>query len=82
MTPLQTLRHHISGAIARGEGVAIVEIPATPSAWRIERNHKMQFAVVRTTADGREVLTSASGRARSFKTYAAAVRACDAANRT
>jgi hypothetical protein len=26
--PLATLRHHVSGAIARGEGVAIVQRPA------------------------------------------------------
>jgi hypothetical protein len=27
MTPFQTLQHHISGAIERGEGVAIIEEP-------------------------------------------------------
>lgn len=33
MTPLQTLRHHVTGAIERGEGVAIAGIPerATPA---------------------------------------------------
>jgi len=33
MTPLQTLRHHVSGAIERGEAVAITGI----------RGHKKQF---------------------------------------
>lgn len=30
MTPLQRLRHHVSGAIERGEKTAIVEVPAEP----------------------------------------------------
>lgn len=29
MTPLEMLRHHVSGAIARGEGHAIVEVKHT-----------------------------------------------------
>ena len=32
MTPLQTLRHHVTGAIERGEGVAIVGIEAPKRA--------------------------------------------------
>lgn len=31
-TPLQVLRHHVSGAIARGEATPIVGVPVTPSA--------------------------------------------------
>ena len=31
-TPLQVLRHHVSGAIARGEATPIVGVPALPSA--------------------------------------------------
>ena len=49
--------------------------------WRIERNHKMQFCVVRDTPEGREVLKSASGKDSSFKTSAGARRARDRANR-
>lgn len=30
MTPLETLRHHVTGAIERGEAQAIVEIPCKP----------------------------------------------------
>jgi hypothetical protein len=30
MTPLETLKHHITGAIERGEAQAIVEIPCKP----------------------------------------------------
>jgi len=30
MTPLATLKHHITGAIERGEAHAIVEIPCKP----------------------------------------------------
>lgn len=28
MSPLERLRHHVSGAIARGEATAVVEVPA------------------------------------------------------
>lgn len=48
----------------------------TTSAWRIERNHKMHFRVVRDTPEGKEVLRSASGRDSSFRTYRGALRAC------
>lgn len=44
------------------------------SPWRIERNAKMQFCVVRDTADGREFRQAPSGKASSFKTWAAASR--------
>jgi hypothetical protein len=35
-TPLQALRHHVSGAIARGEGEAIVGITASDLPSRLE----------------------------------------------
>lgn len=54
---------------------------APSHTWRVERNHKMHFCVVRDTKEGREVLKSASGRDSSFKTSAGARRACDRANR-
>ncbi len=40
-TPLQALRHHVTGAIERGEASAIVGIPAVKSAndWREECNY-------------------------------------------
>ena len=49
MTPLETLKHHVTGAIERGEGVAIVGIPAkvetfkcaTGSGWGILANGLM-----------------------------------------
>jgi hypothetical protein len=50
--------------------------------WRIERNHKMHFCVVRDTLEGREVLKSASDRDSSFKTIAGAQRARNRANRS
>lgn len=35
-TPLETLRHHVTGAIQRGEAEAITEIPAVPApVWRL-----------------------------------------------
>lgn len=51
------------------------------SSWRVERNHKMHFCVVRDTPEGREALKSASGKDSSFKTAAGARRARDRANR-
>jgi len=42
--------------------------------WRIERNAKLHFCVTRDTADGKEFRQSASGKASSFKTWAAALR--------
>ncbi len=74
-SPLERLRHHVTGAIERGEAVAVVEQPARNPAWRIERNHKLQFCVVRDTEDGREFVTSAGGKPSSFKTWAGAQRA-------
>lgn len=50
--------------------------------WRIARNEKMLFCVVRDTPEGREYLRSASGKPSSFKTWAGAQRACKAANKT
>jgi hypothetical protein len=47
----------------------------TPTPWRIERDAKMFFCVVRDGDDGREYVRSASGRVSSFRTYKAAVRA-------
>jgi hypothetical protein len=35
MNPLDVLKHHVTGAIERGESVAIIETPAVP-AWRAE----------------------------------------------
>lgn len=50
--------------------------------WRVERNHKMHFRVVRMNEDGvLEVLQGASWRDRSFDTRAGADRACRKANR-
>lgn len=43
-----------------------------PAAWRIERNTKMQFCVVRDTPEGKEFQLSAGGRPSSFKTWRAA----------
>ncbi len=43
--------------------------------WRIERDNKMFFRVVRTLEDGPEFIRSASGKVSSFKTYEAAKRA-------
>lgn len=78
--PLTALRHHVSGAIARGEAQPI-EAQPTPGQWRIERNHKMQFCVVRDTSDGPEYVSGASGKPSSFKTYAGALKARTAADR-
>ena len=47
----------------------------TTGAWRTERNHKMHFCVARDVAGEKEVLKSASGKASSFRTWAAAERA-------
>ena len=44
--PLDALRHHVSGAIARGEGAAIAGIPAEPL-----------FAYVTTDSDGETLAT-------------------------
>jgi hypothetical protein len=49
--------------------------PVYPGPWRIERNHKMHFYVVRDTQWLKEYVTSASGRPSSFKTWAGAQRA-------
>ncbi len=37
MSPLGTLRHHVTGAIARGEAVAVVEQTATPFLDSVQR---------------------------------------------
>lgn len=50
--------------------------------WRIERNDKMQFRIVRGNAEiGVEALCSASGRPSSFKTWPGAQRALKALQR-
>lgn len=82
MTDSQRLQHHVSGAIARGEAKPIVGQPAKPNAWRIERNHKMQFCVVRDTPAGHEYVSSASGKPSSFKTFEGALKARTKADRT
>jgi hypothetical protein len=51
----------------------------TETAWKIERNHKMHFCVARNTPEGKEFVTSASGKPSSFKTWAGAERARKAA---
>lgn len=53
----------------------------TSSRWRIVRNHKAHFAIVRDTPEGREVHRSASGREASFRTYAGAQRQCRRLNK-
>jgi hypothetical protein len=50
-------------------------MPTLPSLWRIERNRKEQFCVVRDTEDGRDYVTSANGKPSSFKTFDGARRA-------
>jgi hypothetical protein len=45
------------------------------TAWRIERDAKLFFRVVRSLEDGPEFVRSASGRVSSFRTYRAAQRA-------
>lgn len=42
------------------------------SQWRIERNQKHHFAVVRDMPEGKEFRCSASGKPSSFKTWAGA----------
>ena len=37
MSPLERLRHHVSGAIARGEATAVVEAPAAELSRSIAR---------------------------------------------
>jgi hypothetical protein len=51
------------------------------TAWRIERDNKLFFRVVRTLEDGPEFIRSASGKVSSFRTYAAAQRALKRAER-
>jgi hypothetical protein len=55
MTPLQTLRKHVTGKIERGEAVAIVGIPAKP---RYELLDDMECVVA--TADRLQDLAYAS----------------------
>lgn len=49
MNPLSLLKHHVTGAIERGESVAIVGIPATPAplraVCRIERATKRPIII-------------------------------------
>lgn len=46
-----------------------------PGPWRIGRNHKLQFCVLRDLPKGgTEYRTSASGKASSFKTWSGADR--------
>ena len=83
--PAPSLMFMYGPAYARTRDAAISqaarERAAWTTAWRIERNSKMQFAVVREANGTHEVLCSASGRPSSFKTWAGAQRACAAANR-
>ena len=76
MTPLQALRHHVTGAIERGEKIAIVGIPATKNAndWREECNY-----IDATTAGARHRLQRMRAHAlRSFNgDRACFVRYCE-----
>lgn len=61
------------GDLSRGEWL-LIEQPAV-NPWRIERDAKLFFCVVRNGEEGREFVRSASGRVSSFRTYKAAQRA-------
>ena len=62
-TPLERLRHHVSGAIARGEAAPVVEIaePAThtPGPWEMGRHATPescpQFGVYAENGNGRDL---------------------------
>jgi len=58
-----------------------METTQTPPQWRIERNAKMQFCVVRDTSEGKEWRTSASGKPSSFKTWRGALHALNQAKK-
>ena len=48
MTPLQKLRHHVSGAIERGEAIAIVEQPTPYVALVRVANMILETATIET----------------------------------
>lgn len=55
-SPLELLRHHVTGAIERGEATAIVGIPATPDVKFIASSFGGGWAVP-FTDEGRDYLT-------------------------
>ena len=62
-TPLERLRHHVSGAIARGEAAPVVQITApathTPGPWETKRAATPeafpQFGVYAENGNGRDL---------------------------
>lgn len=61
--PLERLRHHVTGAIERGEAVAIVEVPANP--WTVERV-KDELPDVQVLVDGKSYRMIVRGRKLPF----------------
>lgn len=51
-TPLDRLKHHVTGAIERGEKTAIVAVTHTPGPWTIEQQGAIDLYKVKTSKTG------------------------------